>query len=82
ADIVKRLKQYPNGIRKSVVELQAVDWRQNSKPIPTQELADTIKSLYQQGVMHVGYYPDDPITGNPDTKIMRKAFDIKHSDMP
>ncbi|MCF9000208.1 poly-beta-1,6-N-acetyl-D-glucosamine N-deacetylase PgaB, partial [Acinetobacter nectaris] len=75
-------KQYPNGIRKSVVELQAVDWRQNSKPIPSQELADTIKSLYQQGVMHVAYYPDDPITGHPDPTIMRQAFDFKHSDMP
>lgn len=79
ADIVKRLKQYPNGLSKAVVELQAVDWRKNSTPIPSVELADTIKSLYQQGVMHVGYYPDDPIKGLPDTTIMRKVFDSKVS---
>lgn len=79
ADIVKRLKQYPNGLSKAVVELQAVDWRKNSTPIPSFELADTIKSLYQQGVMHVGYYPDDPIKGLPDTTIMRKVFDSKVS---
>ncbi|MCF8998194.1 poly-beta-1,6-N-acetyl-D-glucosamine N-deacetylase PgaB [Acinetobacter nectaris] len=76
-DIVNRLKQFPNGIHKSVVELQAVDWRQDNKPIPSEELADTIKSLYQQGVMHVGYYPDDPIKGHPDPAILRQAFDLQ-----
>lgn len=79
ADIVKRLKQYPNGLNKAVVELQAVDWRKDSTPISSVELSDTIKSLYQQGVMHVGYYPDDPIKGLPDTTLMRKVFDSKVS---
>ncbi|MBF7686881.1 poly-beta-1,6-N-acetyl-D-glucosamine N-deacetylase PgaB [Acinetobacter rathckeae] len=82
ADIVNRVKQYPNGLNKTVIELQAVDWRKNSKPIPSQELANTIKSLYKQGVMHVGYYPDDPIKGLPDTTLMRKAFDTKVSREP
>lgn len=76
-DIVNRLKQYPNGLTKAVVELQSVNWRKDNTPIPSQELADTIRSLYQQGVMHVGYYPDDPIKGTPDTQIMRQAFDSK-----
>lgn len=52
-DIVKRVKQYPNGIKKTVFELQATNWRTN-KPVPSQEMADTIRSLYQQGAMHVG----------------------------
>ena len=39
----------------------------------------TIKSLYQQGAMHVGYYPDDPIEGHPDTTQMRQVFDLKSS---
>ncbi|MEB5477473.1 poly-beta-1,6-N-acetyl-D-glucosamine N-deacetylase PgaB [Acinetobacter pollinis] len=76
-DIVNRLKQYPNGIHKAVVELQAVDWRKDNQPIPSEELADTIKSLYAQGVMHVGYYPDDPIKGHPDPAVLRQAFDLQ-----
>ncbi|SDB82673.1 poly-beta-1,6-N-acetyl-D-glucosamine N-deacetylase PgaB [Acinetobacter boissieri] len=77
ADIVNRLKQYPNGLRKAVVELQAVNWRKDNAPIPSQELADTITSLYNQGVVHVGYYPDDPIKGHPDPAVLRKVFDLK-----
>lgn len=75
-DLVQRVKQQPNGIKKTVFELQAVNWRNNQK-IPTSEMAQTIQSLYQQGVMHVGYYPDDPIEDHPDTEEMRKVFDSK-----
>ncbi len=79
-DIVKRVKQYPNGIKKTVFELQATNWRTN-KPVPSQEMADTIRSLYQQGAMHVGYYPDDPFKDHPDTKTMHDVFATKPSKL-
>ena len=79
-DIVKRVKQFPNGIKKTVFELQAVDWRTNQK-VPSDEMASTIQSLYEQGVMHVAYYPDDPIKDHPDVHVMRKAFDLKSSKL-
>ena len=75
-NLVKRVKQQPQGLKKAVFELQAVNWRTGEK-IPTTEMTDTIKSLYQQGVLHVGYYPDDPIQGHPDPEEMRKVFDSK-----
>ena len=75
-NLVKRVKQQPQGMKKAVFELQAVNWRTGEK-IPTTEMTDTIKSLYQQGVLHVGYYPDDPIQGHPDPEEMRKVFDSK-----
>jgi len=53
-----------------------VNWRNNEK-ISNTELSQTIQSLYQQGAMHVGYYPDDPIQDHPSTTEMRKAFDTK-----
>lgn len=77
-DLVQRVKQQPNGMKKTVFELQAVNWRNNEK-VPTVELTQTIQSLYQQGVIHVGYYPDDPIQDHPDTTEMRKVFDSKSS---
>lgn len=76
--LVKRVRQYPQGMKKTVFELQAVNWR-NQEKIPSGEMSDTIASLYQQGVLHVGYYPDDPIQGHPDPEVMRKAFAIKSS---
>ena len=79
-DLVARVKKYPNGMKKTVFELQAVNWRNNEK-IPTQEMVDTIHSLYQQGALHVGYYPDDPIQDHPDTTEMRKVFDSKSQRM-
>lgn len=75
-DILNRVKKYPNGIKKTVMELQAMNWR-NDQKVPSEEIAETIKSLYQQGVMHVAYYPDDPIKGHPDVEIMHKAFALK-----
>lgn len=78
ADMVKRVKNYPDGLKKTVFELQAIDWRTNQK-IPSQEIADTITKLYSQGVRHVAYYPDDPIRDHPDPAILRPVFDSKSS---
>ena len=80
ADIVNRVKKYPNGIKKTVFELQALNWRTN-KPVPSTEMADTIKSLYQQGAMHIAYYPDDPFQNHPDPVIMRQVFDLKTNSL-
>lgn len=79
-DIVNRVKQFPKGIKKTVFELQAVNWRTNQK-VPSDEMAATIQSLYEQGAMHVAYYPDDPIQDHPDTRVLRKAFDLKSSKL-
>lgn len=80
SDLVNRVKQYPNGLKKTVFELQSVDWRNNQK-VSSQEMADTIKSLYQQGAIHTGYYPDNPIQGHPDPKVLRDVFDTKPSGL-
>lgn len=77
-DMVNRVKSYPNGIKKTVFELQAQNWR-TAQPVPSEEMANTIKSLYGQGVMHVGYYPDDPIKDHPKTDVLRDVFAIKSS---
>ncbi|MFW1951234.1 poly-beta-1,6-N-acetyl-D-glucosamine N-deacetylase PgaB [Acinetobacter beijerinckii] len=79
-NIMNRIKQYPNGIKKTVMELQATNWR-NDKKVPSEEMASTIKSLYKQGAMHIAYYPDDPIKAHPDVETMRKAFALKSSQL-
>ena len=75
-DIINRVEKYPDGMRKTVFELQSVNWRNNTK-VPNKEMADTIRYLYKHGVKHVGYYPDDPIEGHPDPAVLREVFDTK-----
>lgn len=75
-DMANRVSKYPNGFKRTVFELQAVNWRNNQK-VPSEEMADTIASLYKQGVMHVGYYPDNPIEDHPDPAVLRQVFDTK-----
>jgi biofilm PGA synthesis lipoprotein PgaB len=61
-------------MKKVVFELQAVDWRKGSKPIPSEELADTIRKLFDLGVQHVGYYPDSPMKNHPDPAVIRRVL--------
>lgn len=79
-NIVKHVKRFPNGMKKTVFELQTVNWRNNEK-IPSVEMVTTIQSLYRQGVMHVAYYPDDPIQDHPDTEELRQVFGLKSEDL-
>ncbi|MGE8563951.1 MAG: poly-beta-1,6-N-acetyl-D-glucosamine N-deacetylase PgaB, partial [Acinetobacter bohemicus] len=79
-NIVKHVKRFPNGMKKTVFELQTVNWRNNEK-IPSAEMVTTIQSLYRQGVMHVAYYPDDPIQDHPDTEELRQVFELKSEDL-
>ena len=72
-DLVAEVKAR-GAMKKVVFELQAVDWRQDSKPIPSEELADTLRMLFDLGVQHVGYYPDTPMKNHPDPAVIRRVL--------
>ncbi|MFA6136570.1 MAG: poly-beta-1,6-N-acetyl-D-glucosamine N-deacetylase PgaB [Sulfurimonas sp.] len=76
-DIVKRVKEEQCGLERTVIELQTVDWRKGNERISSKELEDTIKHLYDSGVHHVAYYPDNLFTNNPDADMMKKVFSQK-----
>jgi biofilm PGA synthesis lipoprotein PgaB len=76
AEMVAKVKEHPGAMKHVVFELQAVDWRTDKK-IPSAELAATIKSLYDAGVQHIAYYPDDSIQDHPDASVIRPVFDSK-----
>ena len=44
-------------------------------------MAETFKSLYQQGALHVGYYPDNPFDHHPNPQILKAVFDTKPSGL-
>lgn len=78
-DMVDRIKGRPGAMAKVVMELQTVDWRDN-RLIPSQEIADTITSLYQMGVQHVGYYPDMLFDNHPNAALIRKALSLRSNE--
>jgi len=74
--LVDVVKSKPNGIKKTIFELQATDWRDNHL-IPSEELASTIKSLYDLGAIHVGYYPDSIQQQHPNPSTLKAVFSTK-----
>lgn len=78
-ELVERIKGRPGAIDKVVMELQTVDWRDN-KLLSSQTIADTISSLYEMGVQHVGYYPDMLFDNHPDAALIRKALSVKPNE--
>jgi poly-beta-1,6-N-acetyl-D-glucosamine N-deacetylase len=66
---------------KVVFELQTVDWRRDSAPLPVQEITDTIGKLYAQGVQHIAYYPDMLFQNHPDPAAIRAVLAQKSDEV-
>lgn len=75
--ILANVKQQECGLERTVFELQTVNWRKNNEPISPQELSLTIQHLYDLGVNHIAYYPDDLFHNNPDADLMKRVFSKK-----
>lgn len=77
--IVNNVKQEECGLEKTVMELQTVNWRKNDEPISSEELSNTMKDLYNSGVNHIAYYPDNLFKNVPNTVQMEHSFSYKPS---
>jgi biofilm PGA synthesis lipoprotein PgaB len=69
----RHVASVPGGIQKTIFELQAVDWR-TREPIDTGVLAQQMRTLLDEGALHLAYYPDDPAKGQPDIHRLMPAF--------
>jgi biofilm PGA synthesis lipoprotein PgaB len=81
-DVVDKVSEHRDAMKKVVIELQTVDWRHGDQPIPGAELADDIRNLYAWGVQNVAYYPDNLFKNNPDPVLLRPVFDTKPNKPP
>lgn len=61
--------------RQLVFELQTQDWRTQT-PIPSEEIAQWVRILREEGIKNIGYYPDDFHQNHPDVNVMRPVFSI------
>ena len=80
ADLVKKVLDRPGAIDRVVFELQTVDWRNDNKPLPTEEIVGTIRRLYELGAVHVAYYPDMLFQNHPAPAAIRAVLATKPDD--
>lgn len=75
--IVKNVAEQECGLERTVMELQTVNWRKDNEPITSAELEATIKHLYDLGVHHIAYYPDNVYSNTPNATMIRETFSQK-----
>lgn len=78
-DLVAKTASYPDGLKKMVFELQAVDWAKQQK-IPTATFVGQLELLKKLGAIHIGYYPDNVFENQPDLKALQKHFPVVVTD--
>lgn len=73
-----RVAAAPDGIARTVFELQAVDWRQRpAAPVPAATLRAQLRLLQRLGAHHMGWYPDDFLRGRPEAAVVRDAISAR-----
>jgi biofilm PGA synthesis lipoprotein PgaB len=68
--LVAQAKLAPNGLQKTVFELQATDWKLQ-RAIKTETLTQEMKVLIEAGAVHLGYYPDNFLKNQPEMEVIR-----------
>jgi biofilm PGA synthesis lipoprotein PgaB len=81
ASLVKRVGTQPDGIQKTVFEVQAVDWHKK-RALGTRQFTQQIKILQNQGARHLAYYPDDFEKNNPALESLVPAFSVTVNPAP
>lgn len=73
-----RVAAQPEGIARTVFELQAVDWRHSpARPVPAATLRAQLRLLQRLGAHHMGWYPDDFIRGRPEAETVMDAISAR-----
>lgn len=73
--VTDAVAQYPNGLDRTLFELQTVDWHSGEK-VSDAELAAQIDLLLNLGARHIAYYPDDFPAGRPDMQVLRERLSL------
>ncbi|MCM5571525.1 poly-beta-1,6-N-acetyl-D-glucosamine N-deacetylase PgaB [Burkholderiaceae bacterium FT117] len=81
SSLVEAVAAQPEGLKRTVFELQARDWR-GRREVPAAELAAWIRQLELAGATNVGYYPDDPHAGVPALGALVPAFSVRSLPQP
>ncbi len=72
-ELVGKVSAYPDGLKKTVFELQTVDWH-TQKKIPMEIFLKQLRLVQKLGGIHLGYYPDNAFENHPRQEDMESAF--------
>jgi len=76
SQLLSKVKAQPDGLRKTIFELQSRDWK-TGKPIPAKTLVAHSRQLRLAGARHWGYYPDDFHQNQPDETVIKPAISVE-----
>ena len=77
-----RVAAQPDGLGKTIFELQTVDWANGHQPIPDTTLVKQIRMLRAAGARSIGYYPDNFINGQPSLKLLKPELSLQAFPAP
>lgn len=75
--LLNQAKNTPNGLNKTIFELQAFDWRTHKK-VNDATLTAQLALLLKNNAAHIGYYPDDFIGNQPDASNIRPYISSRY----
>ncbi|MDE2089190.1 MAG: poly-beta-1,6-N-acetyl-D-glucosamine N-deacetylase PgaB [Gammaproteobacteria bacterium] len=68
---------HPQGLKKTVFELQALDWNDGNRPLPPAVLVEQMQTLQRLGANNLAYYPDDFIAGHPALAVVKRGISLQ-----
>jgi biofilm PGA synthesis lipoprotein PgaB len=71
--LVEKVQAIPGANQKTIFELQAKNWRNNTN-ISNQEIMGWMRELRIQGAVNFGYYPDNPFINHPDLELIKREL--------
>jgi biofilm PGA synthesis lipoprotein PgaB len=72
---MKAAAKEPDGLKKTVFELQTVNWK-NQQKIPSNVFIEQLNLLKKLGVKHIGYYPDNVYENQPKLEDLQQHFSL------
>lgn len=72
-ELVQKTAKYPDGLKKMLFELQAVDWNKK-QDVPMPIFTEQFNLLKKLGAKHIGYYPDNVHHDHPKLEELKKFF--------
>ncbi len=75
-ELVSKVSLTPGALKKTIFELQSVDWR-SSDNISSNELAAHMQFLATHQALNFGYYPDDFLNNHPDLTSIRTGISLQ-----
>jgi biofilm PGA synthesis lipoprotein PgaB len=76
-DLVDAVKRHPDGLKKTIFELQTFDWNNPERQIPSATLVRQMRLLQRRGAVNFGYYPDDFIRNHPHDRDLHRAMSMQ-----